>query len=142
MTGLKVLVAEDTPGLRAVLRSVMESWGYQVIEAEDGAQAVEAANREQPDLALLDLEMPKLDGTQALAGIGRVSPGTVCVLMTGCDRRSKLAAARRSGARALLRARYGAAVESPMYVLAGGFIAGAALTGFASATLAMERKGV
>jgi len=103
MTGLKVLVAEDTPGLRAVLRSVMESWGYQVIEAEDGAQAVEAANREQPDLALLDLEMPKLDGTQALAGIGRVSPGTVCVLMTGCDRRSKLAAARRSGARALLR---------------------------------------
>lgn len=46
------------------------------------------------------------------------------------------------GARALLRAKYGAAVESPMYVLAGGFIAGAALTGFASATLAMETKGV
>jgi two-component system, cell cycle response regulator DivK len=62
-----ILIADDRPSSRELLRTVLERSGYEVIEAEDGEMAVERARSGRPDLILLDLQMPKLDGYAALA---------------------------------------------------------------------------
>jgi diguanylate cyclase (GGDEF)-like protein len=64
-----VLVAEDSLVIRAVLVEQLQSRGYRVIEAGDGEQALAACFRERPDVVLLDVEMPQLDGHAVLARI-------------------------------------------------------------------------
>jgi response regulator NasT len=64
--GTRILVAEDETIIRLDLRALLEHSGFEVCaEAQDGEQAVELARSEQPDLALLDVKMPKLDGIDA-----------------------------------------------------------------------------
>jgi diguanylate cyclase (GGDEF)-like protein len=58
----RILIAEDEPNLRDVLRFQLEAAGYEVIEARDGQQALEMAWTQHPDLVLLDVMMPRLDG--------------------------------------------------------------------------------
>jgi two-component system, cell cycle response regulator DivK len=60
-----VLVAEDSADTRAVLRHALASYGYHVVEAADGRQAVELAQSECPDLIVMDLNMPVMDGLAA-----------------------------------------------------------------------------
>jgi two-component system cell cycle response regulator DivK len=60
-----VLVVEDFEDNRFMMRRLLEMSGYRVVEAVNGEQAVEAAVREQPDLILMDLSLPKLDGLAA-----------------------------------------------------------------------------
>jgi two-component system cell cycle response regulator len=67
--GPAVLVAEDSLVIRAVLVEQLQSRGYRVIEAGDGEQALAACHQEQPDVVLLDVEMPQLDGHGVLARI-------------------------------------------------------------------------
>src|SRR5688572_30204057 len=62
-----ILVAEDSLVMRAVLADHLLAQGYEVVEAADGKEAVEACYRERPDVVLLDVEMPILDGHQVLA---------------------------------------------------------------------------
>ena len=62
MTNPRILIVEDEPHLREVLRFQLENAGYDVIEACDGEQALEAAASRLPDLVLLDVMMPKMDG--------------------------------------------------------------------------------
>jgi diguanylate cyclase (GGDEF)-like protein len=64
-----VLVAEDSLVIRAVLVEQLQSRGYRVLEAADGEQALAACHRERPDVVLLDVEMPQLDGHAVLAAI-------------------------------------------------------------------------
>jgi diguanylate cyclase (GGDEF)-like protein len=61
----RILVAEDEPHLREVLRLQLESAGFEVIEASDGEDAVARAGDFLPDIALLDVMMPRLDGYEA-----------------------------------------------------------------------------
>ncbi len=63
----RILVAEDRPGSLELIRTVLESAGYEVIEATDGQEAVEKASGSSVDLFLLDLQMPKVDGFGVVA---------------------------------------------------------------------------
>ena len=63
----RVLVAEDQPASLELLRTVLESAGYEVVEAVNGLDAVEKASSNSVDLVLLDLHMPKMDGFAVLA---------------------------------------------------------------------------
>jgi two-component system cell cycle response regulator DivK len=63
----KILIAEDRPSSRELIRTVLEGCGYEISEASDGRQAVELARRENPDLLIVDLQMPALDGLGVLA---------------------------------------------------------------------------
>ncbi|TMJ97388.1 MAG: response regulator [Actinobacteria bacterium] len=66
MTPLRILVAEDETIIRLDLRNVLESAGFEVCaEARDGEEAVALAASERPDLAVLDVKMPGLDGIEA-----------------------------------------------------------------------------
>ena len=70
----KILVAEDNEDSRLLLRFFLESLGYKVIEAGNGKEAVQLAEQETPDLILMDLNMPEMDGVTATVII-RNSPG-------------------------------------------------------------------
>jgi len=72
---LKVLIAEDDPTSQRLLRKYLESQGYQAVIAVNGAEAIDAFKREQPDLVLLDVMMPKIDGWGVLNEI-RVEEGS------------------------------------------------------------------
>lgn len=62
----KVLVAEDKDDGRKLIRSMLEIYGYDVIEAENGAVAVEKALEQSPDVILMDMAMPVMDGIEAI----------------------------------------------------------------------------
>ena len=62
---LKVLLVEDFEDTRLFLRLALEDQGFIVLEAENGQKAVEHANREKPDVILMDLTMPLMDGFAA-----------------------------------------------------------------------------
>ncbi len=68
-----ILVVEDSALLRAVARDAMEGGGFRVIEAEDGKQGLDTAIKEHPDLILLDLLMPVMDGN-TMYGLLRQDP--------------------------------------------------------------------
>ena len=62
MKGAKILVVDDEPQIRRVLRATLSSEGYTIVEARDGEAALAEFRRERPDLVLLDMNMPGLDG--------------------------------------------------------------------------------
>jgi two-component system, cell cycle response regulator DivK len=61
----RILVVEDQEDLRAILRDFLSASGYTVIEATDGADSVAKAASERPDLVLMDIQLPVLDGYDA-----------------------------------------------------------------------------
>lgn len=67
----RVLVADDKAAGRELVRTILESSGYEVYEAADGAQAVAEARRLAPDLIILDIHMPQVDGYGVLAELRR-----------------------------------------------------------------------
>lgn len=60
--GIKILITEDSPTILEILKSVLVEEGYDVIAAVDGQQALELVRTEKPDLIVLDLMLPKIDG--------------------------------------------------------------------------------
>ena len=62
---LTILVVEDYEDASLAMRLALEDQGYRILEASDGAQAVEVAARERPDVILMDLQLPVLDGLDA-----------------------------------------------------------------------------
>ena len=71
MTVRKVLVVEDSPTERHVLSDLLEKQGYQVLTADDGEQGIAAARAEHPDLILMDVVMPGINGFQATRQLAR-----------------------------------------------------------------------
>jgi CheY-like chemotaxis protein len=67
-----VMVVDDYDGMRQVTKQAMEMFGYRVVEAASGEEAVELARLEMPDLILMDLSMPKLDGFATIHLIRRM----------------------------------------------------------------------
>jgi two-component system, cell cycle response regulator DivK len=60
----RILVIEDTEDNRQIVRDLLESAGYELIEALDGLEGVAAAEREHPDLILMDIQLPEVSGLQ------------------------------------------------------------------------------
>ena len=100
----RVLLADDTPEIRLLVRRVLEvAGGFEVVgEAGDGEQAIALAGRMQPDVILLDLAMPVMDGLQAIPEIRRIAPESKIVVLTGFDENKVYEEAIRRGASAFL----------------------------------------
>ena len=65
MNSATILVVDDEPQIRRVLRSTLSSQGYVITEAKSGEEAVEFLRKERPDLVLLDMNMPGIGGLEA-----------------------------------------------------------------------------
>ncbi|MGH2755727.1 MAG: ATP-binding response regulator [Actinomycetota bacterium] len=87
MSRYSTLLADDVPELRKLLRQVLEwSERFEVVaEAANGLEAVELTERHRPDLVLLDISMPVLDGMGALPRLTEVSPKTKIVILSGFE---------------------------------------------------------
>lgn len=75
-----ILIAEDDGDIRALLRLYLESEGYRVLEAEDGAQALALAREDTPDMAILDVMMPKLNGYELTRALRKFSDIPILIL--------------------------------------------------------------
>ena len=78
---MRILIAEDETIIRLDLRALLEAAGFEICaEAKDGVEAVELARSEQPDLAVLDVKMPRLDGIEAARQILEERPIPIVML--------------------------------------------------------------
>lgn len=68
----KVLIAEDYADARSLMKYLIESYGYQVVEAANGQEAVEKVKMDKPDLVLMDISMPLVDGLTATKNIREI----------------------------------------------------------------------
>jgi len=78
----RVLVVDDERNIRKNLALVLEAQGYQVDEAKDGDEALDLCKQSHPDIAFVDLHMPKMQGLDVLAHIRALSPKTAVVIIT------------------------------------------------------------
>ena len=76
----RVLVVEDEPDLRRLLRIVLERGGFEMLEAADGRAGLRVMHEERPDLIILDIGLPELDGWQVLERVRDVSDVPVLLL--------------------------------------------------------------
>jgi CheY-like chemotaxis protein len=77
-----VLVADDHKVIRGVVRSMFEAHGFEVSDAENGAQAVEKAQELHPDLVVLDLAMPVMNGLEAASKLKVAMPSLPVLMFT------------------------------------------------------------
>jgi two-component system response regulator HydG len=77
-----VLVVDDDPAHRTMLRTLLTGWGYTIIEANDGSAAVENVKNQAFDLILMDIRMIKVSGLQALTEIKAFNPAIPVIMMT------------------------------------------------------------
>ena len=98
MTG-RVLIVDDEPLIRETLAELLRDEGFTVLgQAEDGEEAVRAAEELAPDLVLMDVRMPHLNGIEATRRILAERPGTIVVALSAYDDPALAAAARAAGA--------------------------------------------
>jgi CheY-like chemotaxis protein len=74
MKSATILIVDDEPNIRLMLRTALKSEGYAMREAADGREAIEEIDRQMPDLMLLDLSMPRLDGMGVLRELQGMGP--------------------------------------------------------------------
>lgn len=100
----RILIVDDSPSQLLGIRRIVEKLGHEAVTAEDGAAGVEAARREKPDLILMDVVMPNLNGFQATRAITR-DPSTQhipIILVTTKDQDTDRVWGIRQGAKAYI----------------------------------------
>lgn len=98
----RILIVDDSPSQLVGLKRIVEKLGHQVVTAEDGSAGVEAAKREIPDLILMDVVMPNLNGFQATRTISKDAKTShiPIVLVTTKDQETDRVWGMRQGAKA------------------------------------------
>ncbi|MFB3906981.1 MAG: response regulator [Candidatus Eisenbacteria bacterium] len=89
MNRRRVLVADDDPDILLALRIRLESAGYEVVEASDGREAIEAIRAEKPDLAILDINMPQGNAFAVLDALREEGMANLPVIFLTADTQEK-----------------------------------------------------
>ncbi|HEV2265268.1 MAG TPA: response regulator [Stellaceae bacterium] len=87
-----VLIADDEPPIRRFLRTSLAAQGFRVVEAADGKETLDAAANEKPDLVILDLGLPDMNGLDVIRALRAKSDVPVIVLSVRGDEHGKVAA--------------------------------------------------
>ncbi|MDD2580770.1 MAG: sigma-54 dependent transcriptional regulator, partial [Desulfuromonadaceae bacterium] len=78
-----ILIVDDEKDIRTALTGILEDEGYQVLNAESGAEGIETARQELPDLILLDIWMPGMDGLETLEKLKSLIPQVTVIMISG-----------------------------------------------------------
>ncbi|MFB5166280.1 MULTISPECIES: response regulator [Anoxybacillaceae] len=80
--GSKILIVDDQYGIRILLNEVFQREGYTTYQAANGIQALEIVRKHQPDLVLLDMKIPGMDGIEILKRLKEIDPDIKVIIMT------------------------------------------------------------
>jgi two-component system chemotaxis response regulator CheY len=97
-----ILVVDDAAFMRMRISKILTEAGYEVIQAENGLDAVEKYRSAKPDAVLMDITMPEMDGLTALKEIRRVDPNAKVAMVTALGQQQVVLEAVKSGARDFL----------------------------------------
>lgn len=95
---MKIMIVEDNARLRRLIRHALRGTTESIVESVDGADAVEAYEEHRPDLVLMDIRMPRLDGLTAARQLTKRFPGAKVLMLTDYDEDELRAAAVDAGA--------------------------------------------
>ena len=98
--GKNILVCDDAAFMRMMIKDILTKNGYNIAgEAENGKKAVEKYNETKPDLVLMDITMPEMDGIQALKAIKQMDPGASVIMCSAMGQQAMVIEAIQSGAK-------------------------------------------
>jgi two-component system chemotaxis response regulator CheY len=95
----KILVVDDAAFMRVRAAKVLQDSGHEVLQAENGAEAVKAYAAHQPDAVLMDITMPEMDGLAALKEIKKLDPSARVAMVTAMGQQSIVMEALKAGAK-------------------------------------------
>ena len=95
-----ILVCDDAAFMRMMIKDILTKNGYNIVaEAENGVKAVEKFNETKPDLVLMDITMPEMDGIQALKKIKEIDPSSCVIMCSAMGQQAMVIEAIQSGAK-------------------------------------------
>lgn len=95
-----ILVCDDAAFMRMMIKDILSKNGYNIVgEAENGAKAVEKYVETKPDLVLMDITMPEMDGIQALKKIKETDPGAKIIMCSAMGQQAMVIESIQSGAK-------------------------------------------
>ena len=98
--GARILVVDDAAFMRMMIKDILTKNGYNVVgEAENGAKAVEKYAETKPDLVLMDITMPEMDGIQALKKIKEADPKATVIMCSAMGQQAMVIESIQSGAK-------------------------------------------
>ena len=98
-----ILICDDAAFMRMMIKDILTKNGYNVAgEAENGLKAVEKYNETKPDLVMMDITMPEMDGIQALKKIKESDPGATVIMCSAMGQQAMVIEAIQSGAKAFI----------------------------------------
>ena len=95
-----ILICDDAAFMRMMIKDILTKNGYNVVgEAENGAKAVEKYSELKPDLVLMDITMPEMDGIEALKKIKALDPGAKIIMCSAMGQQAMVIESIQAGAR-------------------------------------------
>lgn len=94
-----VLIVDDAIFMRMKLKKIIEAAGYQTLEAKDGLQALDLFQKENPDLIIMDISMPEMDGLTSLQHMMQYDPSKPVIMCSAIGQESKILEAGKLGAK-------------------------------------------
>lgn len=96
----RIMVVDDAAFMRMTLKKMLEAHGHEMVaEAENGLDAIKKFMEVKPDITLLDITMPEMNGVQALEGIKKVDPDARVIMVSAMGQQSMVAQAIQFGAK-------------------------------------------
>ena len=95
----KILVVDDAEFLRVRISKMLTGGGFEVVEADNGLKAIDAYKTHKPDMVLMDITMPEMDGLTALKELRKIDPAAKVIMLTALGQESVVLEAVKSGAK-------------------------------------------